>query len=825
MQTFLHELRYPLRQLIKSPSFSLTVIAILALGIGATTAIFSLVEGVLLRPLPFANPDRLVVLGDHVGASTGIGVTAREIAAYATETSAFSSLGGYNGISCELSGGATPQTVIAARFTASVFPTLGVQPILGRVFTRQEEDAHQPFAVIGYSLWLNRFHRDPHVLGTSITLNRKTYSIIGVMPRSFEFPLQSGRLDRTEVWIPLSVTDEELSVQNAGVWIYQMVGRLKDGVTVRQGAEDTNRVAQQIMRTFPAAGMASIHIRGDVMPLHEHAVADARPLLRILFLAVSIVLLIACANVAGLLLVRSIRRRREYAVRLALGARSSAIVRESVIQGLLLSLAGGLLGLAFAAIAVRVALHLLPESMPRIDSISIDTTVAGFALLLALATGAVCSLAPAFAALRTNLIQSLKEGVASGASGVRHTWLRSTLVVAEIATALVLLNLSVAFLRSFENMRAVDPGFRPDHVVVAGYQLPLVQYPTEASAGTFNRTVIERLRGKPGIGAAGIANSLPATGRTGMAAYTVEGQSVEGWKLKFAAFAATDGDYFSAMGIRLLDGRTFTADDRANTLPVVIVSESMAKECWPGQRAIGKRMHGGNPHKDRPWATVVGVVADIKGDSPDQPSGEQWYVPARQPAILEGPNAAGTLAFPEGGYIAVRSALPAEAMFETLRTTVAEIDPQLALRHMQTMNDVISDVEAPRRFNTVLITGFALGALLLAMTGIYAVVAFSVSLRTQEIAIRMALGAQRGGIARLVLLSGAKMALLGCGLGVVGSLALSRFVGSFLFGLSATNPMIYIAGVLVMMVMALLASALPARRAASADPVDALRAM
>jgi putative ABC transport system permease protein len=823
MQTFLHELRYPIRQLIKSPGFSLTVISILALGIGATTAIFSLVEGILLRPLPFTNPDRLVMLGDHVGPSTGIGVTAREIGTYAGATTAFSSVGGYTGLRCELSRGATPETVDAARLTASVFPTLGVQPILGRIFTAQEENAHQPVAVIGYSLWLNRFHRDPHILGTSITLNRETYSIIGVMPHGFEFPLQSGQLNRTELWIPMGLTAEELSLGNTGNWGYQMVARLKDGVTLQQGAEDANRVAQQIMRTFPVAGMAAIHIRGDILLLREHVVADARPLLRVLSLSVLIVLLIAGANVAGLLLVRSIRRSREYAVRLALGARSSMIVRESILEGLLLSLSGGLVGLGLAASAIRIALHVLPESMPRINAISIDTTVAAFSLLLSLASGTVCSLAPAFAALRTNLIQSLKEGVRTCTGTASHTWLRSVLVVAEIAIALVLLNLCGAFLRSFEKMRGVDPGFRPDHALVASYQLPINQYATNASADRFSRAVLERLHGKPGVVSSGITNSLPATGFTGMAAYTIEGQREEGWKLKFAAFSTTSGDYFKAMGIPVLDGRTFTENDRANMPLVVIVDQTMARDCWPGERAVGKRMHLGNPRKPLPWATVVGVVADTKGGSPDQPGGEQWYVPAEQPAILYGLDSTGVLTGSAGGYIVLRSALAPEQMMQTLRSTVAEVDPLLALQHVETMKDVVANIEAPRRFNTALITGFALAALLLAMTGIYAVVAFSVSLRTQEIAIRMALGAQRGGIVRLVLLWGAKLALLGCGLGVVGSLTLSRFVDSFLFGVSATDPMIYIAGVLVMMLMALMASALPAGRAASADPIDALR--
>ena len=824
MYAYAHDLRFAFRQLRKAPGFSLAAILTLALGIGATTAIFSLVEGILLRPLPFADPDRLVLLGDHLGSSPNTPVTAREIATYANATRAFSSLGGYATGNHELSGGAIPEEISAGRFTAGVFPTLGVRPILGRVFTQQEEDDHQPLAVISYALWLNRYHRDPNVLGSSIVLDRRPYSIIGVMPRNFEFPLQPGHLDQAQLWLPMSFTPDELSDEHAGFWGYHIVARLNDGVTVAQAVQDAQRVAQQIMREFPAS-MSAIRIRGDVTPLRETAVADVRPLLRTLFLAVSVVLLIACVNVAGLLLVRAIRRRREYAVRLALGARSAAILRESIFEGLLLSVTGGLLGLAFAAVAIRTALHLLPESMPRIASISIDLPVAAFALVVAVATGALCSLAPAFAALRTNLTDALKDGTPASTGASSHSWLRSALVVSEIAVALVLLTTSGAFLRSFEKMRAVDPGFRPDHVLVAGYQLPLHQYPTSASVDTFNRSVVDRLSAKPGVTGVGITNALPASGSYGASTYTIEDQPESAWKLKFAVFAQIYGDYFHALGIPLLDGRFFTPDDHAGSPLVIIVNQTMAQHCWPGQSAIGKRMHAGNPHKGLPWATVVGVVADTKSGPRDEPSTDQWYLPAQQPAILIGSQPSGNLTDPAFGFITLRSALPPEQMTQILRATVAEIDPLLALQQVQPMNDVISNIEAPRRFNTDLITAFALAALLLAIIGIYAVIAFSVSLRTQEIAVRIALGAQRPVIARLILVSAVKIALLGCALGVLGSLAASRLVSSFLFNVSATDPLIYAVGVVIMLVMALLSSALPAARAASANPVTALRSV
>ena len=822
MHALAHDLRSAFRQLRKAPGFTLTVVIILALGIGATTAIFSLVEGILLRPLPFRDPERLVLLGDHLQNGPNTPVTAREIPTYSSTTSAFSSLGGYIGTSFELSGGATSEEIPGARFTAGVFPTLGIQPLIGRVFTAQEEAGHQPLAVISFALWLNRFHHDPEALGTSIVLDRRAYSIIGVMPRSFEFPLTAGRLDQAQVWVPMSLTAEELSDEHAGFWGYQMVARLKDGVTFTQAASDADRVAKQIMRSFPAS-MAAIHIKGDVTPLREYAVSEARPLLRTLFFAVTVVLLLACVNVAGLLLVRAIRRRREYAICLALGARSGVIIRQAVLEGLLLSFAGGLLGLGFAAAVIRAALYLLPDSMPRVDSITLDANVTAFAFFLALVTGVLCSLAPVFAALRTDPMENLKEGVRTATGASSHAWLRSALVVAEVCIALMLLTVSGAFLRSFQKMRAVNPGFRPDQVLVAGHELPLSQYSSRASVEEFNREAVDRLSTKPGVIAVGITTNLPAMGNFAQTTYTIESEPVESWKLKFAPFSIIYGDYFRAMRIPLLDGRYFTDEDRSNSLPVVIVNQSMAKHCWPNQRAIGKRMHVGNPQKGLPWATVVGVVADTKDGSRDEPTREQWYMPVQQPATLFGVEPAGKLTDPVAAYIALRSALPPEQMVKTLRSTIAEIDPLLALQQVQPMTEALSNVEAPRRFNTDLITAFALGALVLAITGIYAVVAFSVSLRTHEIAIRMALGAQRAGIARLVLTLGAKLALVGCVLGVIASLAVSRLVSSFLFQVSPTDPVIYVAAVLLMILMALLASALPAARAASADPIDALR--
>jgi putative ABC transport system permease protein len=392
-------------------------------------------------------------------------------------------------------------------------------------------------------------------------------------------------------------------------------------VTLSQGVQDADRVAHQIMRDF-SASMSEIQIQGDVKQLRETVVADVRPMLRTLFVAVAVVLLIACVNVSSLMLVRAIRRRREYAVRAAIGASSTRIICESAMEGVLLSVAGGLLGLAFAAIAIRAALHLVPDSMPRINSVSANPFVASFALLIAVGSGVLCSFALAFAALRTNLVESLKEGAQAASGSTSHTWLRSFLVVSEVAIALVLLTVSGMFLRSLQKMQEVDPGFRPDHALVAGYQLPVQQYPTATSVANFNRAVVDQLSNKPGVTAAAISNAVAVSGGFPLSAYTVEGVSAENWKLKFAAFTSVYGDYFAAMGIPLLEGRTFTVHDNSDALLVVIASQSMARDCWPGRSALGKRIHFGNPRKGLPWATVVGVVADTKM-ARDEPNADQ----------------------------------------------------------------------------------------------------------------------------------------------------------------------------------------------------------
>ncbi len=828
MTSLYRDLKIAVRHLLKSSGFALTAVLMLALGIGATTAIFSIVEGVLLRPLPFPEPDRLMVLSDllqgaEIQGNGEAGVTVPDIRNYVRDTQSFSSLGGYQNTGFELSGIGDPATINAARMSGGVLPALGVQPLLGRVFTQEEDNQHQQVAVLSYSAWQSRFNGDASILGKKILLDRKPYAVIGVMPRNFEFPLVPGHLNRSELWVPISFTPQELSAPASANWSYNMVGRLKPGVTPSQAVSDAARTAKETVRNYPPF-MAGFSIHPVVRPLHEETVEQARPLVRTLFLAVAVVLLIACANLAGLLLVRAIRARRETAVRLALGASARTLLWQTILESLVLSVMGGLVGMLLAAVLLRVGTSLLPETLPRISEIGLDWPVAGFALGLAVLTGVICGLAPAFAAMRTNVNETLKEGGRTGTAG-GHARLRSALVIVEIAVALILLTASGLLLRSFEKMRQVDLGFRPDHTLVASYGLPRKQYATQTAVDEFNRELLRRLQALPGAKSVGLTSFLPASGNNTNSAFMAEGYvpPKEG-SIDLATLVQVQGDYFRAMGIPLLHGRLFTEDDKASGQLVVVVNQKLAAQSWPGKDPIGKRLRLGTQSMETPWALVVGVVADVKESSPDAPTKQQFYMPNDQAEAFAGSLASPTDLNGNGGFIALRTTVAPELMENVLRATVRSIDPQLPLYQVQTLEHAISDSEAPRRFNTALISSFAGIAVLLAVLGIYSVIAFSVAQRVQEMAIRMALGSQRAGIVRLIVASGVKLAVGGCAIGLLGAWAASHLLQSFLFGVRALDPVILALAASVLLLLTLVASLLPARRAASVELTQTLRA-
>ncbi len=529
-----------------------------------------------------------------------------------------------------------------------------------------------------------------------------------------------------------------------------MVGRLKPGVTEAQAVSDAEGVAKETIRNYPAF-MAGLSMHPVVRPLHEETVESARPLVRTLFLAVTVVLLIACANLAGLLLVRAIRNRREIAVRLALGASSSALLRQMVLESLVLSVTGGVSGLLLAWIALRVGIKLLPETLPRINEIGLDWQVVVFALTLAVLTGVVCGLAPAFAAIRTNVNDTLKEGGRTGTAG-GHARLRSALVVGEIAVAMVLLAASGLLLRSFEKMRQVDLGYRPDHTLVAAYNLPREKYGTQSAVNEFNHELERRMKELPGVQSAGVTSFLPAAGNNSNSVFVAEGYvPPKDSGLELATIVQIEGDYLQAMGVPLVRGRYLTADDKEGSQLVVVVNRKLAEHAWPGQDPIGKRIRIGTPAMQTPWALVVGEVEDVKENSPDVEDKKQYYTTVSQAEAMAGSLASPTDLNGNGGYIALRTAMAPEQMENALRATVRQIDAQLPLTQVQTMEHAISETEAPRRFNTALISSFAAIAVLLAILGIYSVIAFSVALRVQEMAIRMALGSQRVGIVGLVI--------------------------------------------------------------------------
>ena len=798
MNTLWQDLRFGLRMLLKRPGFTAVAVMTLALGIGANTAIFSVVNAVLLRPLPFGDPDRLVLFygtNRHMGFSGPWAVCDPDYSEWKAQEEAFGQIAAYQRRPFSMTGVGDPERLQGLVCDAGLFSLLGVRPAVGRVFTEEEEKAgHDDVVVIGQKLWRGRFGSDPSVLGRVVYLDGESRTVIGVMPSGFEFPNQ------TEIWTPLVLTSDCSNAFN------QVIARLKPGVELNQAQEEAGAIFR---------GIAGQHHRGrdaesemTVMPLQEFVVANTRSVLLILLGAVSLVLLIACANVANLLLARANGRRREMAIRRALGASRWQVVSQLLVESLILAVLGGALGVLLAVWGLEGLLAFLPPGVPRAENIGIDVWVLAFALAVSLVSGIVFGLAPALHSSRIDLSGSLKEGDRSVSDSRRHV--RSALVVSELALAMVLLVSAGLLIRSFIHLIEVKPGFDPKNVLTMNVLLPPSRYSKPAQMTNFYRTTIERFMNVPGVRAAGAVFGLPLGDMGVRGDFTIEGQPPPAADVTAGKLVVSAG-YFQAMGITLVSGRLFTEADTDKTAQVVIISENLAEMFWPGEDPIGKRLQPG--FRSKPMCTVAGVVANVRQDGFAKDAPLAIYMPDTQAPVF----------LLNAAAFVVRTDADSQSLASTFRRELQAVDKELPLFDVRTMDQLVSRSVSEPRFNMVLLAVFAGLALTLASIGIYGVIAYSVAERTREIGIRMAMGAQSDDVLRLVLRQGTALIVMGLSIGLVAAFALTRLISSFLFGVSATDPATFAGISALISGVALVACYIPARRATRVDPMIALR--
>ncbi|HEX3471605.1 MAG TPA: ABC transporter permease [Silvibacterium sp.] len=817
----LADLKYALRQLRKTPGFTLTAVLTLAIGIGGVTAVFSVVEAVLLRPLPYKDSAKLFALHERVEhlMDGDANLSAPDVLTFERESKAFTGVGGFVGASYEASGAGAPFQARVERLTASMFPVLGIDPVLGRTFTQQEDDNSAPVTVISYALWQERFQLDPQVLGKTIELDRRPYTIIGVMPREFESPAGLGALAPRDLWVPMSFTPVEKGAE-ADNFDYGAVARLKPGVTQAQAQQDVDRVIAVIQAKLP-----DIRLHASMHALKEDTVRDARPLLRMLMVSVGLILLIACVNLANLLLVRAAGRRREFGVRLALGAARRAMLQQLLTESLLLSAIGGLVGVALAVVLVHIAAVNLPDSLPRLNEIAVRWPVVFLAIALTGMTGVVCGLAPALASMKAEVLDALREGTqGAGQSRGQHR-LRNGLVMTETALAMVLLVGAGLLLRSFQKMLATDAGVETTHVMTASLALPKHDYPTQERVNAFYSELQKRLEAMPGVRTVGFSSNIPVVGRNSSRLFAPQGyvkKPNEGWSL--ASNYLVQGNYFDALHIPLIRGRYFDARDERPGAPLAaIISQSFAEHYFAGKDAVGMHLKVG-PSYDNPMPPieVVGVVGDVKPNHVDEAQMVQMYEPVSQGAADLGPLAA-MIGVVGELRVVVRTADDPSALEAGFTKAVRQLDPLLAITDMQTMDEVVAATESSRRFNTMILTAFAGIALLLSLLGIYGVLAYAVTERKREIAIRMALGATREDVLRRTIRSALLLAGVGVAVGLVASVGLTHLLESLLYGVKPLDGPAIAGAVVVLLACSVLAGWLPARRAASIEPMDALR--
>ena len=820
MDTLFQDLRYALRSLRNSPSFTIVALLALALGIGANAAMFTIVNAVILRPLPYKDSGRLVYLMEAFKRRPGMSFSYPEFQDYHNQNHVFDGMAAVQGEAFILTGGSTPQHLSGRNVTSEFFGTLGVKPLLGRDFGASDDQPQSaPTAIIGYGLWQRRFGGDPQIVGKAVTMNDRDYTVIAVLPQGFSY-----RDQQYDVFVPLGLQlDEENAHSRSSHSGIYCVARLKPGVNLKQAQANLDTIAAALEQQYPQTN-GNVSVAAQL--LQDRVVGGARPVLLMLFGAVGFVLLIACANIANLLLTRASMRERELAIRAALGAARSRIIRQLLTESVLLALVGGALGIALAIAGVKLIVTSAPDALPRVQEIHVDSAVLLFTFVISVFTGILFGVLPALQASAKQFLSSLKDGITVSA-GARKQRLRNVLVVSEIALSLALLVGAGLLIRSFVRVLHVDPGFDSSRVLTAEIALPEKKYPKPEQTEAFFDEVFRNLRGQPGVKTASAIWPMPLSGNEWDTDYLLEGKPMPSpGDIPSTRIYHASPDYFTAMQIPILEGRQFLESDNDSSLPVALISREFVRRNFAGLNPIGRKFRIGGPDelgspdlKKFPWFTVVGVVGDVKHDNLESATPMEIYVPFAQHT---------------GGHtlnyraLMVRSDTSnALSLTSIVRSAVMHADPDQPVAGTESMDQVVADSLGSRRISMSLLMTFAGLALLLAVIGIYGVMSYSVTQRTHEIGIRMALGADREQVMLMIAKQAFRLVAVGLAVGIVLaiglSLSLARVLADQLFGVKATDPVTFAAVAAILAIVALLASGLPARRATRINPVQALR--
>ena len=804
MQTLTQDLKYGLRMLAKNPGFTAVAVLTLALGIGANTAIFTVVNGILLRPLSLPQPERLIWLWhSYLPANSGFSsVSYLDFVDWQQQNTAFKGLAAFYNSSFNLKGKSSPERVPGALVSANFFAVMGVEPKLGRGFLAEEDKPGGPrVAVLDESLWRTEFGADPNIVGRTISLNEESYTVLGIVPASFRFP-------GSQVWAPL--VPDTMMLNARGNNMLQIVGRLKAGVSLEQAQAQMDVIAAHLAKQYPDTNS---HQGVRMRRVRDAMTGDVRQDLLVLLAAVAFVFLIACANVVNLLLTRATARQREFAIRLALGAGRRRLVRQFLTESLLLALCGGALGWLLAAWGVHLLVALKPANLPRLEDIRPDARVLAFTGIASVLAAVTLGLAMALKASGLNMQGALKEGGTGLGGGKRHRRARDLLVIAEVALSLVLLIGAGLLIESLWQLRQVDPGVKVEHILSMRLALPESKYTAQHPTSSFYQPVLEKVAALPGVQAAGLITLLPLQESWTNGDFEIEGRANMDNGRGGAEIRAVSSDYYRAMVIPLIRGRYFSLEDTQGQPPVVIINEKLARCFWPKEDPVGKHIEIG---AEPPWYTIVGVVGDVRQSRLDESVQFEVNVPYSQwPPSW--PDMTKTMS------LVLRTAFEPEAVADSVRRVILDVDPEQPVFAVATMSQVVTESMANRRFNMLLFEIFAGLAVVLAAFGIYGVLSYAVKQRTHEIGIRMALGARRGKVLRMVVGEGMVLAGVGIALGLIGSLLLMRFLANLLYGVRPTDPPTFIVVALVLAAVACFACYIPARRATKVDPMVALR--